>query len=82
MARAHPHKRVARAATISILTFIATLAVVWLAPRVSDAVAAWLRAPDVRTQTIALAAALPVGAPGERPGRAPPRRRSRPPRTR
>jgi len=64
MARAHPHKRVARAAAISILTFIATLAALWLAPRASDAVAAWLRTPDVRTQTIALSAALPVNAPG------------------
>jgi len=63
MARAHPHKRVARAATISILTFIAALAAISLAPRVSDAVAAWLRTPDVRTQTIALSAALPVMAP-------------------
>jgi len=63
MARAHPHKRVARAATISILTFMATLAAIWLAPRASDAVAAWVRAPDVRTQTIALTAALPVAAP-------------------
>ena len=62
MARAHPHKRVARAATISILTFMATLAVIWLTPRASDAVAAWLRTPDVRTQTIALPAALPVAA--------------------
>ncbi len=64
MARAHPHKRVARAATISIVTFIATLAAVWLAPRASDAVAAWLRTPDVRLQTIALTAALPVDTPG------------------
>jgi len=64
MARAHSHKRAARAATISILTLIATLAAMWLAPRASDAVAAWLRTPDVRTQTIALSAALPVSAPG------------------
>jgi len=63
MARAHPHKRAARTATISILTFIATLAAMWLAPRASDAVAAWLRTPDVRTQTIALSVALPVTAP-------------------
>jgi flagellar hook assembly protein FlgD len=60
MARPHPHKRVARAATISILTLIATLAAIWLAPRASDAVAAWVRTPQVRTQTIALSAALPV----------------------
>ena len=63
MARSHSHKRVARAATISIVTFMATLAAIWLAPRVSDAVAAWVRAPDVRTQTIALSATLPVTAP-------------------
>ncbi len=63
MARAHPHKRVARAAAISILTLIATLAATWLAPRASDAVAAWLRTPDVRTQTTALSAPLPVNAP-------------------
>ena len=63
MARAHPNKRVVRAATICILTFIATLAAIWLAPRASDAVAAWVRTPDVRTRTIALSAALPVTAP-------------------
>jgi flagellar hook assembly protein FlgD len=63
MARAHPHKRVARTAAISILTLIATLAATWLAPRASDAVAAWLRTPDVRTQTTALSAPLPVNAP-------------------
>jgi flagellar hook assembly protein FlgD len=63
MARAHLHKRVARAAAICILTFIATLAAVWLAPRASDAVAAWVRTPAVRTQTVALSAALPVSAP-------------------
>ncbi len=62
MARTHPHKRAARAATICILTFIATLAVIWLAPRASDAVTAWLRTPDVRTRTIALSADLPVAA--------------------
>ena len=70
MARAHPHKRVARAAAISILMFIATLAAVWLAPRASDAVAAWLQTPEVRTQTIALPAALPVVAPGSAAGKA------------
>jgi flagellar hook assembly protein FlgD len=73
MARAHPHKRVARAATISILTFIATLAAIWLAPRASDAFAAWLRTPEVRTRTIALSVALPVhryGAPIGAAGRA------------
>ena len=63
MARTHPHKRVARAATVSMLTFIAALAAISLAPRVSDAVETWLRTPDVRTQTIALSAALPVAAP-------------------
>ena len=63
MARPHPHKRVARAAAICILTFIATLAAIWLAPRASDAVAAWVRTPGVRTQTSALSAALPVAAP-------------------
>ena len=63
MARPHPHKRVARAAAICILTFIATLAAIWLAPRASDAVAAWVRTPGVRTQTIALSAPLPVAAP-------------------
>ena len=63
MARPHPHKRVARAAAICILTFIATLAAIWLAPRASDAVAAWVRTPDVRTQTVALPAALPVAGP-------------------
>jgi hypothetical protein len=68
MARAHPHKRAARAAAISILTFIATLAAIWLAPRASDAVTAWLRTPVVRSQTIALSAALPVDAPGAAAG--------------
>ena len=70
MARAHPHKRVARAAAISIVTFIATLAAIWLAPRASDAVAAWLQTPEVRTQTVALPAALPVAAPGSVTGAA------------
>jgi flagellar hook assembly protein FlgD len=64
MVRAHPHKRVARAATISMLTFMATLAVIWLAPRASDAVSAWVSTPEVRTHTIALSAALPVNAAG------------------
>jgi flagellar hook assembly protein FlgD len=63
MARPHPHKRVARAAAICILTFVLTLAAIWLAPRVSDAVAAWVRTPAVRTRTIALPDALPVATP-------------------
>jgi flagellar hook assembly protein FlgD len=63
MARPHPHKWVARAAAICILTFIATLAAIWLAPRASDAVAAWVRTPSVRIQTVTLSSALPVAAP-------------------
>ena len=60
MARPHPHKRVARAAAVSIVTFCAVLTAIWLAPRVSDAFAAWLRTPLIRSATIALPAALPV----------------------
>ncbi len=52
MARPRSHKRVARAAAVSILTFAAALAALWCAPRVSDAVAAWLRTPQVRASTL------------------------------
>ena len=64
MARPRPHKRVARAAAVSILTFTAALAALWCAPRVSDAVAAWLRTPQVRAATLAVAGGLRAGAGG------------------
>jgi flagellar hook assembly protein FlgD len=58
MARPRSHKRVARAAAVSILTFAAALAALWCAPRVSDAVAAWLRTPQVRAATLEVAGGL------------------------
>jgi hypothetical protein len=64
MAGSHPHKRAA-AAAVSIVTFVAALAAVWLAPRVSDAVAAWLQAPPVRSRTVTLGVSLPVTAAGD-----------------
>src|SRR5665647_2647033 len=60
MARPYPHKRVARAAAVSIVTFFTVLTAIWLAPRMSDAVAAWLRTPPIRSVTIALPAAVRV----------------------
>ena len=65
MARPHPHKRAARAAAISILSVIGAMLVVWAAPRVSVAVAAWMSAPPVRTTTTSLPAPLAVGPAGE-----------------
>jgi flagellar hook assembly protein FlgD len=63
MARTLPHSRVARVAAVSIVTFFSVLSAIWLAPRMSDAVAAWLRTPPVRSATIALPAAVPVQEP-------------------
>ncbi|HZL65686.1 MAG TPA: FlgD immunoglobulin-like domain containing protein [Thermoleophilia bacterium] len=54
MARPHPHKRAVRATAVSILTLLAAMAAIWLAPRVSDAVAAWMRTPGVRTHELTL----------------------------
>jgi len=62
MARHTPHKRAARAVAISILTFMAALAALWSAPRVSDAVATWLRTPQVRAATLTVAGGLPLQA--------------------
>ena len=62
MAANLPHKRVARAAAVSILTFAAALTALWCAPRVSDAVAAWLRTPPVHSATLAVAGGLPLQA--------------------
>jgi flagellar hook assembly protein FlgD len=39
---------------------LAALAAIWLAPRVSDAVAAWMRTPVVRTRELTLGGGLPV----------------------
>ena len=61
MARPHPHKRAARLAAISILSLLGAVAGIWAAPRVSDAVAAWMSAPPVELRTATLPAALPVG---------------------
>jgi flagellar hook assembly protein FlgD len=63
MARPQPHKRAVRATAVSIVTFLAVLVAIWLAPRVSDAVAAWVRTPPVRSATIVLSAAVPVQRP-------------------
>jgi flagellar hook assembly protein FlgD len=60
MAPPHPHKRTVRAAAVLTLAFLAALAAIWLAPRVSDAVAAWVRTPAVRTHDLALRSDLPV----------------------
>ena len=60
MARSHFHKRAVRAAAVSTVTFFAVLVAIWLAPRVSDAVAAWVRTPPIRSVTTALPAAVPV----------------------
>ena len=66
MARPHPHKRAARLAAISILSVLGAVAAVWAAPRVSDAVAAWMSTPPVELRTTSLGAALPVVAGGRR----------------
>ena len=73
MARPHPHKRAARLAAISILSVLGAVVGVWAAPRVSDAVAAWMSAPPVELRSTALPAAL-AGRSGVRSAR-----RARPP---
>ena len=72
MARPHPHKRAARLAAISILSVLAAVVGVWAAPRVSDAVAAWMSAPPVHAWRSAGAcpAALPPSVRPRRAGRA------------
>jgi flagellar hook assembly protein FlgD len=60
MAGPHPHKRVARTAAISILSVVGAVLAVWAAPRVSDAAAAWMSTPPVRTATTSLTSSLPV----------------------
>ena len=60
MARPHPHKRAVRATAVLTLALLAAMAAIWLAPRVSDAVAAWMRTPAVRTHDLALQSDLPV----------------------
>ncbi len=54
MARPHPHKRAVRTAAVSVLALSAALVAIWLAPRVSEAAAAWMRTPAVRTHELAL----------------------------
>jgi flagellar hook assembly protein FlgD len=61
MARPHPHKRAACLAAISILSVLGAVAGVWAAPRVSDAVAAWMSDPPVEVRTTKLPETLPVG---------------------
>jgi flagellar hook assembly protein FlgD len=63
MARPHPHKRAARLAAISILSVLGAVVGIWAAPRVSDAVAAWMSTPPVELRSAALPSALPVGRP-------------------
>jgi flagellar hook assembly protein FlgD len=46
---------------ISILSVLGAVVGIWCAPRVSDAVAAWMSAPPVELRTMTLPAALPVG---------------------
>jgi flagellar hook assembly protein FlgD len=50
-------------AAVAIITLTAALAAMWCAPRVSDAVAAWVRTPQVHSTTVAVPAGLPVAAP-------------------
>ena len=67
MARTHSHKRVARAAAISIISLIGAVLAIWAAPRVSDAVAVWMGDPPVRSVTLRLdepLAAVPSGSEG------------------
>jgi flagellar hook assembly protein FlgD len=61
MVRRRLHKRVARAAAISIVTLVLALGAAWVAPRASGAVAVWLRTPAVRARTMALPGGLEVG---------------------
>ena len=63
MARPHPHKRAARLAAISILSVLGAVVGIWAAPRVSDAVAAWMSTPPVELRSAALPSTLPVGQP-------------------
>src|SRR5512137_1367998 len=60
MSRSHSHKRAALVAAVSIISFTAALAALWSAPRLSDAVAAWLRTPRVHAATLSVPAGLPV----------------------
>lgn len=64
----HPHKRAARLAAISILSLLGAIAAVWIAPRASEAVAAWMSTPPVELRTVALSDSLPVGGPPARGG--------------
>jgi flagellar hook assembly protein FlgD len=61
MARPHPHKRAARLAAFSILCAVAAVVAVWAAPRLSDAVAAWVSQPPVALRTAVLPGGLAVG---------------------
>ena len=61
MARPHPHNRAARRAAFSILCVLAAVAAVWAAPRLSDAVAAWMNDPPVALRTAVLQDGLTVG---------------------
>jgi flagellar hook assembly protein FlgD len=61
MARPHPHKRAARLAAFSILCVVAAVAAIWAAPRLSDAVAAWMNDPPVELRTAVLQDGLNVG---------------------
>ena len=66
MARPHPHKRAARLAAFSILCVVAAVAAVWSAPRLSDAVAAWMNQPPVTLRTAVLQDGLGGGPGGVR----------------
>jgi flagellar hook assembly protein FlgD len=61
MARPHPHKRAARLAAFSILCVLVAVVAVWAAPRLSDAVAAWMHDPPVELRTAVLQDGLTVG---------------------
>jgi flagellar hook assembly protein FlgD len=61
MARPHPNNRAARLAAFSLLCAVAAVAAVWAAPRLSDAVAAWMNDPPVELRTAVLQDGLAVG---------------------
>ncbi|MEE4276534.1 MAG: N-acetylmuramoyl-L-alanine amidase, partial [Thermoleophilia bacterium] len=58
-------RRVARAATVLVLGTVAALALVWAAPRTSEAVGTWVKSPPkVKMHTVAVGPRLQVGRAG------------------
>lgn len=52
--------RVSRAAAVLVIAVVAGLAAVWIAPRTSVAVAAWMQTTPVSTRTVRVSGGLPV----------------------